>query len=174
MEKWKAIPGYKGWYEVSSTGRVRSVDRWIVFSDGRVRFFEGQLLAFYTDNFGYRKTTLKKKGKDFRAHIHVLVALAFKGPRPRDAQVRHYDGDHLNNTPRNLLYGTSKANHADKERHGRQPHGENSYAAKLTNRKVLAIRRLRGTATCRELALRFGTSPTNVCNIQKRRRWAHI
>jgi|SRR6267378_983651 len=174
MEHWKPIPRYVGWYEVSNAGRVRSVDRWINFSDGRRRFYRGQLRALYEDWFGYKKVTLQKNGNNKRAHVHHLVALAFIGPRPRGADICHSDGDHLNNVPSNLRYDTRKANHGDTIKHGRQPRGESSYAAKLTNRKVLAIRRLRGKVTGRELALRFGTSPVNICNIQKRRRWTHI
>ena len=32
MEIWKEIKGYEGLYEVSSEGRVRSLDRWVVSS----------------------------------------------------------------------------------------------------------------------------------------------
>ncbi len=43
MEKeiWKDIPQHEGCYQVSNLGRVRSVDRTITYSDGRVRDYEG-------------------------------------------------------------------------------------------------------------------------------------
>ncbi len=148
MEHWKPIPGYVGWYEISSIGRVRSVGRWVAFSDGRRRFYRGQLRSLHKDGFGYKKVTLKKNNDSKRILIHQTVAFAFIGTRPYGKDVCHNDGDHLNNTPRNLRYDTRKANHGDTIKHGRQPRGESSYAAKLTNREVLAI--------------------------QKRRRWAHI
>lgn len=40
-ETWKPIPGYEGLYEVSDHGRVRSLDRVVEFSDGRLRFQRG-------------------------------------------------------------------------------------------------------------------------------------
>jgi NUMOD4 motif len=80
---WKPIPEWEGWYEASSTGEIRSVPRTITFSDGRVRSYRGQVLSQYSDKDGYFKVTLKKNGKDLRAHVHVLIAAAFYGVRPR-------------------------------------------------------------------------------------------
>lgn len=158
---WKPIPGFEGWYEASHRGQIRSVDRMITFSDGRVRFYEGRVLAQYEDGFGYKKVTLKMNGEWQRVHVHVLVAAAFSGPRPKGLQVRHFNGNPVQNTPGNLRYGTSKENHADTKRHGRVRRFR-----KLTDRQVQAIRNARGKATCRELAERYGTSPAHVCNIQ--------
>jgi hypothetical protein len=105
--------------------------------------------------------TLKKNGAWARVHVHALVAEAFNGPRPAGLQVRHYDGDHTNNTPRNLIYGSSKENHEDTKRHGRDRKHR-----KLTDTQVAAIRKARGKKTCRELAAQYGTSAPHVCNIQ--------
>ena len=46
-EAWKDIPGWKGFYQVSNFGRVRSVDRWVTYRDGRRRFFSGKLDRCY-------------------------------------------------------------------------------------------------------------------------------
>lgn len=164
---WKPIPGFEGWYEASDRGQIRSVDRVITFSDGRIRPYKGRVLAQYEDGFGYKKVTLKMNGEGGRMHVHVLVAAAFCGPRPAGLQVRHINGKHTQNTPENLRYGTSKENHADTKRHGRAHRFK-----KLTGRQVQAIRNARGKATCRELAERYGTSPAHVCNIQLGRRRA--
>ena len=161
MKTWLPVVGAEGWYEVSRFGEVRSVDRVINFSDGRVRAYKGQTLAQYPDGFGYKKVTLKMNGAWSRVHVHVLVASAFRGPKPPNTQVRHFDGDHLNNTPKNLLWGTSVENHADIKRHGRQ-----NRKRKLTDAQVRAIRAARGKKTCRELAAKYGTSAPHVCNIQ--------
>lgn len=40
-ELWAPIPGFEGSYEVSTCGRVRSLDRVITFRDGRSRFAPG-------------------------------------------------------------------------------------------------------------------------------------
>lgn len=163
--EWKSVLGFEGWYEVSDRGLVRSVPRTVHFSDGRVRKYKGRRLSSYPDGFGYRKVTLKRNGEWARIHVHVLVAAAFKGPRPEGMQVRHYDGNHLNNRPDNLVYGTSLENHADTKRHGRVRRFR-----KLSDAAVAEIRNARGKATGRELALQYGTSTTHVCNIQLGRR----
>jgi hypothetical protein len=158
---WLSIPGYEGWYEVSHGGQVRSVDREVLFVDGRRRKYEGTQMAQYEDGAGYKKVTLKKNGAWDRVHVHILVALAFHGPRPAGHQVRHYDGDHQNNHAPNLLYGTSKENHADTKRHGRARRHR-----KFSDHVVEAIKKARGRVSGRELSRRYGVSPAHVCNIQ--------
>ena len=41
---WRVIPGYEH-YEVSSEGRVRSLARLIQTSNGRTRWYDGQILT---------------------------------------------------------------------------------------------------------------------------------
>ncbi len=60
--------------------------------------------------------TVKLNGKTY--NVHKLVAEAFIGPRPEGLQVRHLDGNPRNNNVTNLVYGTSKENHADMVTHG--------------------------------------------------------
>ncbi len=43
-ERWRAVPGYEGHYEVSDRGDVKSLDRTIIRSDGRPRRFQGRML----------------------------------------------------------------------------------------------------------------------------------
>lgn len=160
--QWRDVPEWEGWYQVSDTGQVRSVDRTIAFADGRVRNYRGKILNQYNDKAGYWKVTLKANGTDWRVHVHVLVAAAFIGPRPLGKHVRHWDGDNQNNRRRNLRYGTAAENAEDTRRHGgwARPH------RKLTEDQVREIRAARGKVTGRELARRYGTSPAHVCNIQ--------
>jgi hypothetical protein len=53
-------------------------------------------------------------------YVHVLVALAFLGPRPfGDALVCHVDDDPTHNTPDNLYFGTRSQNEADKKKNAK-------------------------------------------------------
>lgn len=71
-EEWLPVCGYEGIYEVSSLGRVRSVDRHIISADGREYDRKGVLMTpFY--NRGYLGVVLKKK----TFQVHRLVAEAF-------------------------------------------------------------------------------------------------
>lgn len=162
MEEWRAIPGWAGYYEVSGLGRVRSVERFVHFSDGRVRRYDAKLRATHVDGFGYHKVTLKRSGKQDRVLVHQVVAAAWIGPRPPGLDICHYDGDKTNNRHENLRYDTRSANHADSVRHGTA-----CRKRKLPDDVVEEIRLLRGAATCRVIAEMFDTSPAHVCNIQR-------
>jgi hypothetical protein len=167
MERWRAIPGWEGLYEISRTGQVRSVERVVYFADGRVREYAAVERATHKDGFGYQKVTLKGKGRNQRVLIHQAVAAAWVGPRPDGLEVCHNDGNKLNNTVENLRYDTRKANHADAARHGtlKRPR-------KITDDAVAAIRAARGVVPQLELAKRHGISKTHVCNIQRGNRRA--
>ncbi len=169
---WKPIGDWEGWYEVSDTGQVRSVPRVVLFSDGRKRSYKGQVLSQYEDDFGYRKVTLKKNGKDFRVHVHILVSAAFHGPRPVGFVVRHLDNDHRNNRIKNLKYGTYEENSADQLRHGTRVRGVKTHNAVLTNASVKAMRAARGTIT--DIAEQFGVSRTTAWNVRNRKRWGWL
>lgn len=156
MEQWKDVVGYEGSYEVSDLGRVRSVQRLVVFSDGRRRRYEPIVLRTYTDDYGYPKVTLKRSSVGLRVHVHVLVAAAFVGPRPEGYQVLHNNGNGKDCRAANLRYGTSLDNHADALKHGTRVFGEKQGMSKLTHDEVTEIKSLRGKYTCRELADMFG------------------
>lgn len=118
-EKWLPIPGYAGIYEVSSLGRVRSLARPNVPLDrileGRVNRYGGQ------GRIGtpYRTVSLcDGKGDRRNVRVHQLVARAFLGPQEPGMQVRHLDGNSLNNVLSNLVYGTPKENALDTVRAG--------------------------------------------------------
>ena len=46
MEKeiWKDILGYEGSYQISTHGRVKSLDRYVVYSNDSVRFYKGKIV----------------------------------------------------------------------------------------------------------------------------------
>lgn len=112
LERWLPVPGWDG-YEVSDTGRVRSVDR--VLSDGRVA--GGVILARSAHR--YPQVTLSDGWRTRRVAVHKLVKLAFTGPS-RGRQVRHLDDNPQNCHLSNLKYGTQKQNEQDKKRNKRK------------------------------------------------------
>ena len=52
--------------------------------------------------------------------------------------------------------------------------GENSRTAKFTNDQVREIRKLKGTATTRELADKYGVTTQAIRDIWSRRRYASV
>lgn len=106
-EIWKPIKGYEGIYEVSSYGRVRSLDHLSSLGE-RVK---GRVLKSHTAGRGYLSVGLHNgKKKDF--YIHRLVASAFI-PNPDNLlQVNHKDEDKTNNHADNLEWCDLQYNHA--------------------------------------------------------------
>jgi hypothetical protein len=71
-----------------------------------------------------------------------------------------------------LSWKTVAGNQADRVGHGTHSRGERQYSAKLTERNVREIRRLRGRETQSSLAARFGVTYQTVSDIQLRKKWA--
>lgn len=101
-EIWLPIAGYTGLYEVSSLGRVRSLD---YRHDGRV-----QVLKPITHANGYLQVTLYKDGKCKKCTVHRLVAEAFLPNVEGLSQVNHKDECKTNNAVSNLEWCTASYN----------------------------------------------------------------
>lgn len=53
--------------------------------------------------------------------VHAIVAETYLGPRPDGMEVRHLNGDSLDNRVCNLVYGTHADNMQDRVRHSGHP-----------------------------------------------------
>jgi hypothetical protein len=118
-ERWIAIPGYVGLYEVSDLGRVRSVSRRIATRRGGTAHFEGKLLRAHPDTRGYIRVALCSGGARRTVQVHRLVLTAFIGERPLGMESRHLNGDRTDARLANLSYGTRDENMADRKAHQR-------------------------------------------------------
>ena len=99
MEIWKPITGTKGFIEVSSKGRVRSLLR------GTPRVLKSQV-----DNKGYHRIRVTIEREKMAYKVHREVAKAFL-PNPSNLpQVNHKDGNKDNNSVYNLEWVTNKEN----------------------------------------------------------------
>ncbi len=67
---------------------------------------------------GYLTVTLWRDGRQHNMLAHRLVVTAFIGEQPDGEEVRHRDGDRLNNSADNLEWGTRSANILDQVDHG--------------------------------------------------------
>ena len=122
--------------------------------------------------YGYRLVSLPGRVKA----AHILIAAAFHGERPPWAnQVRHLNGNKLDNRPENLAWGTYAENEADKARHGTNNVGTRNGRARLNHETVQELRKLRAEgATYQTLADRFGISHTNARLVAQGKIWTHI
>lgn len=117
-ERWLPVAGYAGLYEVSDRGRVRSLDRVVLKSNGKAQRCKGTVLRVRRVGKNYRGVGLHRDGQQVTRTVHSLVLEAFVGPRPTGHQSRHIDGNPAHNELTNLVYGTPKENAADKALHG--------------------------------------------------------
>ena len=158
-EIWKDIKGYEGYYEVSDLGRVRSVDREVIHSNGKVVNYKGRILKQNNNRAGRKQVFLYKDGKATNQGVHILVALTFIGERPKGYDVCHIDGDCTNNKLSNIRFDTKSQNRIDYYRQGSK-----SGTGKLSIEQVLEIRRLykTGEYTQVELAEKFNVSRNNI------------
>ncbi len=140
LEQWLPVVGYEGLYEVSSHGRVRSLDRITVRKNGRKLPCHGKVLLPWTKN-SYALVHLQADGVSRTRTVHSLVAEAFLGPCPNGLIVRHGTGGSLDNSISNLSYGTYGENNGpDRVRDGTTNRGERHPLAKLTTKTVLYAR----------------------------------
>ena len=181
-EVWRPVVGYEGSYEVSDSGRVRSLERIEVARNQFGRFARGRSAKtkkpFYTN--GCARVTLYRGGQGKKWAAPHLVLLAFVGPPPGEVgrfdgqfSCNHVNGDCGDDRLSNLEWLLNEEHrqhtvdnhlHAARESHAR---------AKLTWDDVREIRRSfdAGEAGQTVLAERHGVSKGNIDFIVKRQTW---
>lgn len=173
--EWRSVVGHEGMYEVSETGEVRSVARTVQRSNGAEQTVAGKLLTKHPDRRGYHLVSLTRDHKAVHRRVHRLVLEAFVGPCPAGHEGLHGDGDMHNNHRSNLRWGTRTENVHDSMRHGTLPVGEDSAAAKVTEKDVRAIRAAHSAgASIRGLSKKYELALSTTQAIVHRRSWKHV
>lgn len=105
-EIWKDIEDYEGLYEVSSMGRIRSLDKF----DSIGRYVKGKILQSILVKNGYMHITLCKGGEKHSFSIHRLVAEAFIPNPDNKPCIDHINTDRTDNRAENLRWVTYQEN----------------------------------------------------------------
>jgi hypothetical protein len=178
MIEYRDIPGWPG-YRATSEGEVQSA--WKRVGPGpRVVSGEWKTRKPGPGTNGYLQLRMRNaSGKMQTVHVHVLVALAFKGPRPEGMDVCHDDGDQANNRPGNLIYKTKASNGQDRVRHHTSRKGTAHHNAKLSDDVVAEILSLKdlwlaGYVSSREIAEAHGVGDRHVRKIFGGEKWNHL
>lgn len=160
MEQWRSVPGYEGLYEVSSEGRVRNA--------------KGYVMSPGTNERGYKRLALWRRGagsKEFK--VHRLVAMAFL-PNPDDLpEVNHKDLDKANNALSNLEWVDHIGNHVHCLQSGKYDAVQfEERRRKLTPENVVEMRAMRvAGASLRLCGERFGICTSTASKIVRGESW---
>lgn len=116
-EIWRAHPEIDI-IEVSTLGRVRTLDRMVSGKGKGTRLAKGRILKQYDTAAGYLLANIKINGKWASKYVHRLVAQTFI-PNPGNLpQVNHLDCDRTNNNVENLEFCTASYNSKYREEFG--------------------------------------------------------
>lgn len=103
-EIWKDIVHYEGLYQASNLGNIRSIDRFVVSSDGIRQFRHGKTIKQRKNQKGYKIVRLSKNGEAKNKFVHILVLESFCKRPDGLNQINHKDENKENNRLDNLEY----------------------------------------------------------------------
>lgn len=172
MEEWRDVLGYEGYYQASSEGRIRSLDRYCYYVNGRVDFIKGQIKSQRPRKDGYMQVNLCRDSKKVCLAVHQVIWEAFKGKRTKGMHICHNNSQCQDNRIENLREDTCAGNFRDKIENGTSPRGENQGSHKLTAEQILAIRA--DPRQQKTIAKEYGIRQGHVSRIKRRAAWAHI
>lgn len=159
-ERWRPVVNFEKFYSVSDWGRV-----WSMRTE--------KMLRICLNTGGYPFICLHINGKQTQKVIGRLVLEAFVGPRPSKNIMRHGPKGKLNNTLKNLSWGTQKQNMSiDCARDGTLPLGERHGRSKLTWSEVQKIRkRVANGETQHDVAKDYPIQQAQISDIISHRAW---
>ena len=100
-EIWKDVKGFKGVYQISNLGRLKSFKKEVT----------GKILSNTNKKGDYFSVVLRKGDRVKHTRVHRLVAEAFI-PNPENfPQIHHKDGNKQNNCADNLEWVSTKEHH---------------------------------------------------------------
>ena len=111
-EIWKDIPGYENLYQVSSLGRVKSLERKVKYKNGAIHTINEKILKPHKNLGGYLQVQLCNEGIGKFMLVHRLVCDAFLVNQNNFTDINNIDENTTNNNVNNLewcshLYNTN-------------------------------------------------------------------
>lgn len=131
----RPIPGWSDYF-AGNDGCIYSTKKY------RGNFFRQLAPATHgTTNYLHVNLCNGKRRRGF--DIHILVCLAFNGPRPKGSEqwdVSHLDGTDRNNLPGNLIWETHAQNMRRRQQHGTDDCGSRNSRAHLNSEQVTSVK----------------------------------
>jgi hypothetical protein len=110
FEIWKDIQDCDGIYQISSFGRIKKFDRFVLARYGSYRTIKGMIWKPKPSGRGYVKVTLLKNNKQKTFLLHQLIAKAFIDNPNKYEIINHIDFNPSNNVIGNLEWCTQSHN----------------------------------------------------------------
>ena len=101
---WRPVPDFPG-YEVSNTGKVRSLPRPVLRNGKTTRLVRNCILRPSRTSNGSAQVVLSHAGRKKSFRVHHLVARVFHGECPKGERVIFKNGDYQDLRASNLTYG---------------------------------------------------------------------
>lgn len=176
IEEWRPAPGYEGLIDVSSCGRVRTLDSIRTSKRCGVpnkQIKKGVVMRPFASPRGYPTVAPKFGQVRKKLLVHRLVAKAFIGGYFEGATVNHIDGVKTNNRIDNLEWLSKEENTREAWRTGLVDlRGERQPTSKLTRTDIKEIKEcLRHGETQVSIGQRFGVSSALISLINAGKRW---
>lgn len=110
IEIWRDVPGWEGMYQVSTFGRVKTMERMIKSNCNNFRISEERIKEVELRKDGYTATLFCRNSKVTQYKIHRLVGIAFM-PNPENKRdINHISGVRSENRLENLEWATRSEN----------------------------------------------------------------
>ena len=177
-EIWKDIKGYEGFYQISNSGRIKSLSRQRKIFGNREWESKEKILKLQKNHKGYLAIILHLNNKTKSYPVHRLVLNTFVGES--DLQCNHMNGIKIDNRLENLEWCTPSENKLHAFRIGLIDYkGENHPGHKLTGKQVKQIKiydkkNKPGRGYWTKVALQLGVSYKCIAHIITNRSWKHI
>lgn len=175
-EIWKDISELDDEYQISNFGRVKRKAR-IVRAYYGPRIIKERICNLQDNGHGYKQIYVQINRVRKLFYIHRLVAKYFIENPNSLPEVNHKDFNKANNSFMNLEWITIKGNRKHAFDGGRIPKGETHISSKLTQTRVIAIRRLfkiNPDFNKSQIAKKLGVRDTTIHKIIRSERWAHL
>ncbi len=162
-EQWKDVDD-KGFYQVSTNGRVRS------WKNGRWgKRKTPKIIKLGYCRRGYDRVKIQDNETQVNCSVHRLVAQAFIPNPEKKPQVNHKDGNKKNNHISNLEWVTNQENmdHAHENNLFNYKKGQDSGVCSLTIKEAEKVRKMYfyTETTQKEIASIFNVSQKTISNI---------